>query len=122
MFGWSWFGAGEDLCDGDAAREPDCPRADCGFAGAEVAVLEACRCPTPESDCWACPGISRHHGAHFAVAEIRRCCSQVEDPGAPALDEAGSGCKAHCCRCWLQKGLLVTIGHVGVDLCPPWLG
>lgn len=61
------------------------------------------------------------------------CCWQEEvveeeegDPGAPALDEAGSGCKAHCCCCccccWLQEGLLVTTGRVGVDLCLPWLG
>lgn len=80
------------------------------------------------SDCWACSGISRPHGAYFADDEVLRCCRQeveVEgDPCAPALDEAGSGCKAHCCCCccWLQKGLLVTIGHVGVDLCLPWLG
>ena len=79
---------------------------------------------SPGSDCWACSGISRPRGAQFAVAEILRCCWQEEegggDPGAPALDEAGSGCKAHCC-CWLQEGLLV-IGRVGVDLCPPGSG
>lgn len=39
------------------------------------------------------------------------------DPGAPALDEAVSGCKAHCC-CWKQEGLLVLSGCVGADLCP----
>lgn len=46
------------------------------------------------------------------------CCWQQEreggDPGAPALDEAGSGCKARCC--WLQEGLLVMTGHVDSDL------
>lgn len=64
----------------------------------------------------------------FAVAEVLRCCwleaVEEEDPGGPALDEAGSGCKAHCCCCCCcqsQKCLLVTTGHVGDDLCLPWL-
>lgn len=54
-----------------------------------------------QSDCWAYSGISRLRGAHFANAEVLRCCWQEEeeDPCDPALDEAGSGCKAH--RCWL---------------------
>ncbi|TNN50477.1 hypothetical protein EYF80_039287 [Liparis tanakae] len=69
----------------------------------------------------------RLHGAHFANAEVLRCCWREEeeeeeeeeegDPCAPALDEAGSGCKAHCCCCcWLQEGLLVTIGRGGAAL------
>lgn len=57
------------------------------------------------------------------------CCCQQEreggDPGAPALDEAGSGCKARCCCdccCWLQEGLLVMTGHVDSDLSLLYLG
>lgn len=81
------------------------------------------------SDCWACPGISRSHGAHFAVAEVLTCCWQEKEeeggPGVPALGGAGRGCKAHCCCsccCWLQVDLLVTTGHVDVELFLPWMG
>lgn len=38
--GWRGGVAAGDL-------EPYCPSPDCGSAGAEVAVLKACRCPTP---------------------------------------------------------------------------
>lgn len=113
------------VAEGDL--EPYCPSPDCGSAGAEVAVLKACRCPTQWSDCWACSGISRSHGAHFAVAEVLTCCWQEKeeegDPGVPAPGGAGRGCKAHCCCsccCWLQVDLLVTTGHVDVELFLPW--
>lgn len=59
------------------------------------------------------------HGSHFAVAEVLMCsCQGVEDED-PALDEAGSGCKAHYCCCWLPEDLPVTIARV--DLCLPYL-
>lgn len=49
MLEWSMLEAEEGWRGGVAVGdlEPYCPSPDCGSAGAEVAVLKACRCPTP---------------------------------------------------------------------------
>lgn len=62
--------------------------------------------------------------AHFAAAEVLRCCweeaVEEEDPVTPALGGAGIDYKARCCYCccWLQRGLLVSHGHLFVGLLP----